>query len=149
MRHVALISAFVVALVGLATGSRNAEAGFGSHDQDDRAVRPVAHRRHRASFGGGDAKSGRDRSHRNRSGAGGIIGSGPSRRPDGYTPDDDGIAYRKQAVQLRASPYDPLQSFTPVMGLIETNGIILVARKDIPADNISALNAFAKRGRMA
>jgi tripartite-type tricarboxylate transporter receptor subunit TctC len=30
------------------------------------------------------------------------------------------------------------------MGLIETNGIILVARKDIPADNISALNAFAK-----
>ena len=40
--------------------------------------------------------------------------------------------------------YDPLQSFAPVMGLIETNGMILVARKDIPADTISALNSFAK-----
>jgi tripartite-type tricarboxylate transporter receptor subunit TctC len=37
-----------------------------------------------------------------------------------------------------------LLSFAPIAGLIEFNGIVLVARKDIPADSISALNSFAK-----
>ena len=73
----------------------------------------------------------------NRSGAGGITGSEAvaecsARRI--HAPHDDGIAHRKQGVQPAQVRYDPLLSFTPVTGLIETNGIILVARKDIPAD---------------
>ncbi len=83
----------------------------------------------------------------NRSGAGGIIGSESvaSAPPDGYTLlMTTGSHIGNKLFNSAQVRYDPLQSFTPVMGLIETNGIILVARKDIPADNISALNAFAK-----
>jgi tripartite-type tricarboxylate transporter receptor subunit TctC len=45
------------------------------------------------------------------------------------------------AAQVR---YDPLLGFTPVAGLIESNGIVLLARKEIPVDSIAALNAYAK-----
>ena len=68
----------------------------------------------------------------NRSGAGGIIGSEfrrvcAARRI--HTPDDDGSHIGNKLFNSAQVRYDPLQSFTPVMGLIETNRIILVARK--------------------
>jgi tripartite-type tricarboxylate transporter receptor subunit TctC len=83
----------------------------------------------------------------NRSGAGGIIGSESvaTAPPDGYTLlMTTGSHIGNKVFNSAQVRYDPLQSFTPVMGLIETNGIILVARKDIPADSISALKSFAK-----
>ena len=83
----------------------------------------------------------------NRSGAGGITGSESvaSAPADGYTllmTTGSHIGNKVfNAAQVR---YDPLQSFTPVAGLIESNGIVLVARKDIPADSVATLNAYAK-----
>jgi len=83
----------------------------------------------------------------NRSGAGGITGTEAvaSAAADGYTllmTTGSHIGNKVfNAAQVR---YDPLQGFAPVAGLVETNGIVLVARKDIPADTIAELDAFAK-----
>lgn len=150
MRHVALVSALVVTLVGLAIGPKAAEAAF-----PDRTIKMIVPF---APGGPIDAIArplaaamqeimGATVVVENRSGAGGIIGSesvatAPS---DGYTLlMTTGSHIGNKVFNSAQVRYDPLQSFTPVMGLIETNGIILVARKDIPADSISALNSFAK-----
>jgi tripartite-type tricarboxylate transporter receptor subunit TctC len=83
----------------------------------------------------------------NRSGAGGITGTEAvaGAPADGYTllmTTGSHIGNKIfNAAQVR---YDPLQSFAPVAGLIESNGIVLVARKDIPADTVATLNAYAK-----
>jgi len=82
-----------------------------------------------------------------RSGAGGIIGSESvaSAVPDGYTLlMTTGSHIGNKVFNSTQVRYDPLQSFAPIAGLIESNGIVLVARKDIPADTISALVAYAK-----
>jgi len=150
MRHVALISALVATLIGFAMGARNAEAAF--PDRTIKIIVPFA------PGGPIDAIArplaaamqeilGATVVIENRSGAGGIIGSESvaTAAPDGYTLlMTTGSHIGNKLFNSAQVRYDPLQSFAPVMGLIETNGIILVARKDIPADTISALNSFAK-----
>jgi tripartite-type tricarboxylate transporter receptor subunit TctC len=150
MRHVALLLALVVTLAGLSTGSRNAQAAF-----PDRAIKIIVPF---APGGPIDAIArplavamqeilGATVVIENRSGAGGITGSEAvaSAAPDGYTllmTTSSHIGNKLfNSAQVR---YDPLLSFTPVTGLIESNGIVLVARKDIPADSIAALNSYAK-----
>ena len=150
MRHVALVSAFLVSLVGLTAISRNADAAF-----PDRTIKVIV------PFAPGGPIDAIARPLglamqeimnatvviENRSGAGGIIGSESvaSAAPDGYTllmTTGSHIGNKLfNAAQVR---YDPLTSFTPVAGLIESSGIVLVARKDIPADSIAALKSYAK-----
>jgi tripartite-type tricarboxylate transporter receptor subunit TctC len=150
MRHAALVSALVIVLVGLATGSRNAHAAF--PDRTIKIIVPFA------PGGPIDAIArplaaamqeilGATVVIENRSGAGGIIGSETvaSAAPDGYTLlMTTGSHIGNKVFNPAQVRYDPLQGFMPVMGLIETNGIILVARKDIPADSVSTLNSYAK-----
>jgi tripartite-type tricarboxylate transporter receptor subunit TctC len=150
MRYAALISALVVSLAGLSLGTRHAEAAF--PDRPIKMIVPFA------PGGPIDAIArplgaamqeimGATVVIENRSGAGGIIGSESvaTAPPDGYTLlMTTGSHIGNKVFNPAQVRYDPLQSFAPVMGLIETNGIILVARKDIPADNIAALNIFAK-----
>jgi tripartite-type tricarboxylate transporter receptor subunit TctC len=150
MRHVALLAALVVTAVGLVTGARTTEAAF-----PDRAIKIIVPF---APGGPIDAIArplavamqeiiGATVVIENRSGAGGITGSESvaSAAADGYTllmTTGSHIGNKVfNAAQVR---YDPLQSFTPVAGLIESNGIVLVARKDIPADSVATLNAYAK-----
>jgi tripartite-type tricarboxylate transporter receptor subunit TctC len=150
MRHVALLSVLVVALAGFTMGSRNAHAAF--PDRTIKIIVPFA------PGGPADAVArplaaamqeimGATVVIENRSGAGGIIGteSVASAAPDGYTllmTTGSHIGNKVfNAAQVR---YDPLLSFAPIAGLIEYNGIVLVARKDIPADSVSGLNSFAK-----
>jgi tripartite-type tricarboxylate transporter receptor subunit TctC len=150
MRHVALVAALVVALVGPATGSRNAEAAF--PDRTIKIIVPFA------PGGPIDAIArplavamqeiiGATVVIENRSGAGGITGSESvaSAPADGYTllmTTGSHIGNKVfNAAQVR---YDPLLSFAPVAGLIESSGIVLVARKDIPADSVATLNVYAK-----
>jgi tripartite-type tricarboxylate transporter receptor subunit TctC len=150
MRRVALVSAFLVSLVGLTAGPRSADAAF-----PDRTVKIIV------PFAPGGPIDAIARPLglamqeilnatvviENRSGAGGIIGSESvaSAAPDGYTllmTTGSHIGNKLfNAAQVR---YDPLTSFTPVAGLIESSGIVLVARKDIPADSIAALKSYAK-----
>lgn len=150
MRHVALVAALVITAVGLVAGSQTAEAAF--PDRTIKIIVPFA------PGGPIDAIArplavamqeiiGATVVIENRSGAGGITGSESvaSAAADGYTllmTTGSHIGNKVfNAAQVR---YDPLLSFTPVAGLIESNGIVLVARKDIPADTIAALNAYAK-----
>lgn len=150
MRHVALVAALVVSFVGLTAGARNAEAAF--PDRTIKIIVPFA------PGGPIDAIArplalamqeiiGATVVIENRSGAGGITGSESvaSATADGYTllmTTGSHIGNKVfNAAQVR---YDPLQSFTPVAGLIESSGIVLVARKEIPADSVATLNAYAK-----
>jgi tripartite-type tricarboxylate transporter receptor subunit TctC len=150
MRHVALLSALVVALAGFSVGSRNAHAEF--PDRTIKIIVPFAPGGPVDAIGRPLAAAmqeimGATVVIENRSGAGGIIGSESvaTAAPDGYTllmTTGSHIGNKVfNAAQVR---YDPLLSFAPIAGLIEFNGIVLVARKDIPADSISALNSFAK-----
>ena len=150
VRHIALLSALFVALVGFTAGSRQAHAAF--PDRTIKIIVPFA------PGGPVDAVArplaaamqeimGATIVIENRSGAGGIIGSESvaTAAPDGYTllmTTGSHIGNKVfNAAQVR---YDPLQSFAPIAGLIEFNGIVLVARKDLPADSISALKSLAK-----
>ncbi len=147
MRHAAL--ALVVTLIALAM-ARNAEAAY--PDRTIRIIVPFA------PGGPVDAIArplaaamqeimGATVVVENRSGAGGITGTETvaSAAADGYTllmTTGSHIGNKVfNAAQVR---YDPLQGFAPVAGLVETNGIVLLARKDIPADTIAELNAYAK-----
>src|SRR5258708_11635936 len=147
MRHVAL--ALVVTLVALVLG-RSAQAAY-----PDRAIRIIV-----PFTPGGPADAiarplaaamqeimGATVVIENRSGAGAIIGSESvvSAAPDGYTLlMTTGSHIGNKVFNSAQVRYDPLLSFTPVTALIESNGIVLVARNDIPADSISALNSYAK-----
>jgi tripartite-type tricarboxylate transporter receptor subunit TctC len=150
MRHMALLTVLVVTLVGFTMGSRNAHAAF--PDRTIKIIVPFA------PGGPIDAIArplaaamqeimGATVVIENRSGAGGIIGSESvvSAAPDGYTLlMTTGSHIGNKVFNSAQVRYDPLLSFTPVTALIESNGIVLVARKDIPADSISALNSYAK-----
>lgn len=151
MRHAALLSAFIVTFVGLVMGTRNAEAAF--PDRTIRIIVPFA------PGGPIDAIArplaaamqeiiGATVVIENRSGAGGITGSEAvaSAAADGYTLlMTTGSHIGNKVFNSAQVRYDPLLGFTPVAGLIESNGIVLVARKDIPADSIATLNAYAKK----
>jgi tripartite-type tricarboxylate transporter receptor subunit TctC len=150
MRHVALVSAVVVTLVGLAVGVRNAEAAF--PDRTIRIIVPFAPGGPIDAIARPLATTMQEIMSatvviENRSGAGGITGSESvaSAAADGYTllmTTGSHIGNKVfNAAQVR---YDPLLGFTPVAGLIESNGIVLLARKEIPADSIATLNAYAK-----
>src|ERR1700709_1129829 len=149
MRLVALLSVLVVALAGL-TESRNAHAAFPERPIKiivpfapggpiDAVARPLA-----AAM---QEIMGATVVIENRSGAGGVIGSESvaSAAPDGYTLLlTTGSHIGNKVFNSAQVRYDPLLSFAPIAGLIEYNGIVLVARKDIPADSVSTLNSFAK-----
>ena len=150
MRHVALLAAFVVSFFGLATGARHAEAAF--PDRTIKIIVPFA------PGGPIDAIArplavamqeiiGATVVIENRSGAGGITGSESvaSAAADGYTLlMTTGSHIGNKVFNSAQVRYDPLLSFTPVAGLIESSGIVLVARKEIPADSVATLNAYAK-----
>lgn len=150
MRHVALVAALVVTAVGLVEGSHNAEAAF--PDRTIKIIVPFA------PGGPIDAIArplavamqeiiGATVVIENRSGAGGITGSESvaSAPADGYTLlMTTGSHIGNKVFNSAQVRYDPLQSFTPVAGLIESSGIVLVAGKDIPADSVATLNTYAK-----
>jgi tripartite-type tricarboxylate transporter receptor subunit TctC len=147
MRHVAL--ALVVTLAGLAAG-RNAQAAYPDHTiriivpfvpggPADAVARPLA-----AAM---QEIMGATVVVENRSGAGGITGTEAvaGAAPDGYTLLlTTGSHIGNKVFNSAQVRYDPLLSFAPVAGLIETNGIVLVARKDIPADTVAELNGYAR-----
>lgn len=150
MRRVTLLFALVVTLVGLAIGPRSAEAAF--PDRTIKIIVPFAPGGPIDAIARPLALAMQEIMNatvvvENRSGAGGIIGSESvaGAAPDGYTllmTTGSHIGNKLfNAAQVR---YDPLKSFTPVAGLIESSGIVLVARKDIPADSIATLQSFAK-----
>jgi tripartite-type tricarboxylate transporter receptor subunit TctC len=150
MRHVASLLALVVIIAGLAAGPVKAEATFPDHTirlivpfapggPIDAIARPLV-----ATL---QELLGANVVIENRSGAGGIIGTElvASAAPDGYTLlMTTGSHIGNKVFNASQVRYDPLLSFTPVAGLIETNGIVLLTRKDIPADSIAALTAYAK-----
>jgi len=147
MRHVAL--ALIVTLAGLAAG-RNAQAAYPDHiiriivpfvpgGPADAVARPLA-----AAM---QEIMGATVVVENRSGAGGITGTEAvaGAAPDGYTLLlTTGSHIGNKVFNSAQVRYDPLLSFAPVAGLIETNGIVLVARKDIPADTVAELNGYAR-----
>lgn len=149
MRHMGLVAALVVTLLGL-VGARNAEAAF--PDRTIKIIVPFA------PGGPIDAIArplalavqeiiGATVVIENRSGAGGITGSESvaSAAADGYTLlMTTGSHIGNKVFNPAQVRYDPLQSFTPVAGLIESSGIVLIARKEIPADSVATLNAYAK-----
>lgn len=150
MRHLASISVLFVTLSWLAMGSRSAEAGFPDRTIKiivpfapggpiDAIARPLATTMQEITSATVVIE--------NRSGAGGITGTEAvaSAAADGYTLlMTTGSHIGNKLFNSAQVRYDPLQGFTPVAGLIESSGIVLVARKDIPADSIPALKAYAK-----
>src|ERR1700748_2455470 len=127
MRHVALVLTFVVTLVALVMGSRGAEAAF--PDRTIKIIVPFA------PGGPIDAIArplalamqeiiGATVVIENRSGAGGITGSESvaSAAPDGYTLlMTTGSHIGNKIFNSAQVRYDPLQSFVPVAGLIESS----------------------------
>ena len=150
MRHVALVSAFIIALVGITAGSRNAHAAF--PDRTIKIIVPFAPGGPIDAIARPLALAMQEIMNatvvvENRSGAGGIIGSESvaAAAPDGYTLlMTTGSHIGNKLFNSAQVRYDPLTGFTPVAGLIESSGIVLVARKDLPADSIDALKAYAK-----
>src|SRR2546421_109068 len=145
-----LAIALVAALAGLASDSRPAKAAF--PERTIRIIVPFAPGGPIDAFGRPLAAAmqeilGATVVVENRSGAGGITGaeSVASSPADGYTLLLSTSSHLGNKVfnsaQLR---YDPLRSFTPVVGLIDPTGVILLVKKDVPADSIATLAAYAK-----
>jgi tripartite-type tricarboxylate transporter receptor subunit TctC len=150
MRHLGVLLAFVGIMVGFAIKSSDAEAAY-----PDRIIKIVV------PFAPGGPIDGFARPLaaamqeimgtsvviENRSGGGGIPGteSVANSRADGYTLLMTGSSHiGNKAFNSVQVHYDPLRSFTPIAGLIETNGVVLIARKDIPVEDLSALIAYGK-----
>jgi tripartite-type tricarboxylate transporter receptor subunit TctC len=81
----------------------------------------------------------------NDGGASGTIGMGRAVRatPDGYTLCFGSWASHVVNGGVRTLPFDVLDDFAPV-ALIASNPLIIVARKDLPADDLKALVAWIK-----
>jgi tripartite-type tricarboxylate transporter receptor subunit TctC len=78
-------------------------------------------------------------------GAGGTLGAGRAAdaEPDGYTLLLHHIGMATSATLYRKLPYDPKASFAPI-GLVTEVPMILVARKDFPANNLQELITYVK-----
>ena len=86
----------------------------------------------------------------NVTGAGGTLGSVRVARaaPDGYTLVMGNIGTHAASVGLYKNlAYDPSADFAPVM-VIATTPMVLVARKDLPADTLADFVALAKQRRV-
>lgn len=81
----------------------------------------------------------------NAGGAGGTLGSArvANARPDGYTILFHNAGHAAASALYNKLPYDPLTSFEPI-GSVADVPMILVARKDFPANNYGELAAYAK-----
>ena len=79
----------------------------------------------------------------NTGGAGGTIGAGRVARanPDGYTALFHNMAQASAPALYAKLPYDPNVDFEPV-GMVANVPMILVARKDFPANGLSGLLEF-------
>ncbi|MBA4099481.1 MAG: hypothetical protein C0484_22255 [Rhodospirillum sp.] len=78
-------------------------------------------------------------------GAGGTLGAARAAEaePDGYTLLLHHIGMATSATLYRKLPYDPKTAFAPV-GLVTEVPMILVSRKDFPANNLQELIAYVK-----
>ncbi|HEY4820645.1 MAG TPA: tripartite tricarboxylate transporter substrate-binding protein, partial [Xanthobacteraceae bacterium] len=86
----------------------------------------------------------------NVTGAGGTLGSVRVAKaaPDGYTLVMGNIGTHAASVGLYKNlAYDPSADFAPVM-VIATTPMVLVARKDLPADTLADFVALAKQRRV-
>ena len=81
----------------------------------------------------------------NAGGAGGTVGAGRAAKaePDGYTLLLHHIGMATSATLYRKLPYDPKTAFAPV-GLVTEVPMVLVSRKDFPANNLQELIAYVK-----
>jgi tripartite-type tricarboxylate transporter receptor subunit TctC len=81
----------------------------------------------------------------NISGAGGMIGSGRVAKapPDGYEFVLGNVGTHSQSQSIYKKPlYDAATDFAPV-ALVSYEGLVLIARKDFPADNLQQFIAYA------
>jgi len=78
-------------------------------------------------------------------GAGGTLGAARAAKaePDGYTLLLHHIGMATSATLYRKLPYDPKTAFAPV-GLVTEVPMVLVSRKDFPANNLQELIAYVK-----
>jgi tripartite-type tricarboxylate transporter receptor subunit TctC len=78
-------------------------------------------------------------------GAGGTLGAARAAKaePDGYTLLLHHIGMATSATLYRKLPYDPKAAFAPV-GLVTEVPMVLVSRKDFPANNLQELIAYVK-----
>ncbi|QIL83228.1 tripartite tricarboxylate transporter substrate binding protein [Diaphorobacter sp. HDW4A] len=83
----------------------------------------------------------------NKGGANGAIGSEFVARaaPDGYTLLFNTAGAQTLSPVIYKSNYEALASFEPI-GLVCDVGFVLIARKDLPANNLQELIALAKKG---
>nr|WP_315592362.1 tripartite tricarboxylate transporter substrate binding protein [uncultured Cupriavidus sp.] len=82
----------------------------------------------------------------NRPGAGTIVGAGfvSKAAPDGYTLlASSGTTFTVNPAIHAKLPYDPVKSFEPI-GFAGRTGLILLANKDVPVNNLKQLVAAAK-----
>ncbi|EHP41146.1 hypothetical protein OR16_22128 [Cupriavidus basilensis OR16] len=82
----------------------------------------------------------------NRAGAGTIVGAGyvAKSAPDGYTLFiSSGSTFTVNPAINANLPYDPVKSFEPI-GLVARVPLILLANRDVPADNLKQMMAAVK-----
>jgi tripartite-type tricarboxylate transporter receptor subunit TctC len=81
----------------------------------------------------------------NKPGAGGSLASDMVAKaaPDGYTATMLSTGHTVSAAMMKSLPFDPVKDFTPV-AMVASSCLVIVARKDLPADDIKGLIALAK-----
>ena len=82
----------------------------------------------------------------NRAGAGTVIGATSVARaaPDGYTLlMSSGTTFTVNPAVRAKLPYDPVKSFEPI-GITGCTGLILLANKDVPANDLKQFVALVK-----
>ena len=84
----------------------------------------------------------------NKGGANGVIGTELAARaaPDGYTLLMNTAGAQTLSPVLYKTSYEALGSFEPISHLCDV-GFVVIARKDLPANNLQELIALAKQGK--